>query len=176
MKDTAFLKDIDIFLRDIWLECCGHLSAFEINGVSYESSPDPDPFWGREAKSMNCRLKTVFQKGMRIGYEYDFGSTTELMIEVKDYRFGNDEKEKLKILSRNNAATYICGRCGKRKAVYVNSYRIYNENPFLCEKCTEQENSEEVYLLNVCNSPRMGVCAYEGSNVYPEQFVPDTEV
>ena len=176
VKDTAFLKDIDNFLRDIWLECCGHLSAFEINGVSYESFPDPDPFWGREAKSMNCRLKTVLQKGMRIGYEYDFGSTTELMIEVKDYRFGNDGKEKLKILSRNNAVTYMCGRCGKREAVYINSYQMYGENPFWCKECSKQVEPEENYLLNVCNSPRMGVCAYEGSDVYPEQFVPDTEV
>ena len=38
MKDTASLKDLDQFLRDIWLECCGHLSDFEIEGVRYESS------------------------------------------------------------------------------------------------------------------------------------------
>ena len=25
---SAKLKDIDNFLRDIWLECCGHLSSF----------------------------------------------------------------------------------------------------------------------------------------------------
>lgn len=25
------LSDIDQFLRDLWLECCGHLSAFELN-------------------------------------------------------------------------------------------------------------------------------------------------
>ncbi|GER89824.1 hypothetical protein KDW_39860 [Dictyobacter vulcani] len=28
---------LDDFLRDIWLECCGHLSAFTINGVHYEA-------------------------------------------------------------------------------------------------------------------------------------------
>ncbi len=29
--DSA-LKNIDDFLRDLWLECCGHLSAFTISG------------------------------------------------------------------------------------------------------------------------------------------------
>ena len=33
--------------------------------------------------------------------------------------------------------------------------------------------AEEVWLLPVTNSPRMGVCGYEGSSVYPEQFEPD---
>ncbi len=28
----ATLEDLDGFLRDTWLECCGHLSAFTIEG------------------------------------------------------------------------------------------------------------------------------------------------
>ena len=35
----AKLADLDKFLRDIWLECCGHLSAFEIDGVKHHSMP-----------------------------------------------------------------------------------------------------------------------------------------
>lgn len=31
---------LDDFLRDIWLECCGHLSAFTINGIHYEVDPE----------------------------------------------------------------------------------------------------------------------------------------
>ena len=31
----AKLDDLDGFLRDIWLECCGHMSAFTIDGVTY---------------------------------------------------------------------------------------------------------------------------------------------
>src|SRR5215471_953202 len=33
------LEDLDYFLRDIWLECCGHLSEFTIGGTSYSSEP-----------------------------------------------------------------------------------------------------------------------------------------
>lgn len=35
------LAELDGFLRDMWLECCGHLSAFTIDGVSYKSHLDP---------------------------------------------------------------------------------------------------------------------------------------
>jgi hypothetical protein len=34
------LATLDNFLRAIWLECCGHLSAFRINGTSYDSEPE----------------------------------------------------------------------------------------------------------------------------------------
>lgn len=109
VKDTATLKDVDQFLRNIWLECCGHLSAFEIDGLSYKSFPGTDSPWGRAVKSMKYKLKTVFQKGMSIGYEYDFGSTTELVVDVKDQRTGDDKKEKILILSRNNPPVFGCG-------------------------------------------------------------------
>jgi len=31
----AKLKGLDMFLRNVWFEGCGHLSAFEIDGVEY---------------------------------------------------------------------------------------------------------------------------------------------
>ena len=37
----------------------------------------------------------------------------------------------------------------------------------------EIEVEESGYLLPVTNSPRMGVCGYEGSDFYPNQFEPD---
>jgi hypothetical protein len=35
MPATATLRDLDQFLRHIWLECCDHLSAFKIAGAQY---------------------------------------------------------------------------------------------------------------------------------------------
>ena len=125
---------------------------------------------------MNYKLKTVIQKDMIINYEYDFGSSTDLKIHVKNYRIGHDRKEKLAILSRNNSVEYICGACGKRTAVYIYPLRIYNGNPFLCEKCSKLSDYDSEYLLRVCNSPRMGVCGYDGSTVYPDQLVPESEI
>ena len=61
--------------------------------------------------------------------------------------------------------------------------KMYDEDPFWCEECLEKyengELDEEIeveesgYLLPVTNSPRMGVCGYEGSDLYPDQFEPD---
>jgi hypothetical protein len=33
------LFSLDGFLRDVWVECCGHLSAFEIGGTTYQDDP-----------------------------------------------------------------------------------------------------------------------------------------
>ena len=35
MRGEATLQELDDYLRAIWLECCGHLSAFEIGEVRY---------------------------------------------------------------------------------------------------------------------------------------------
>ena len=122
IKETALLKDLDQFLRDIWLECCGHLSAFDINGVRYDVMPQDDFFWGEPAKSMNYKLKSVLEKGMTFGYEYDFGSTTELMITVVNYWIRSNRKEKLIILSRNNPVETLCEECGKnRRCIYAHN-------------------------------------------------------
>lgn len=174
VRETATLKDIDTFLRDIWLECCGHLSAFNIDGVSYEIAPVEDSFWGEPAKSMNHRLKTVLEKGMTIGYEYDFGDTTELMITVVNYRVGYLHREKLTILSRNNPHTLLCDQCGKKPAVAIcTECACEGAGGLLCKECAKTHECGEEMLLDVCNSPRMGVCCYTGSSCYPDEFVPD---
>lgn len=174
VRETATLKDVDSFLRDIWLECCGHLSAFTIDGISYEVMPAEDSFWGEPAKSMNYKLKTVLEKGMTIDYEYDFGSTTELMITVVNYRMGYLKKDKVTILSRNNPHVFICDECQSKPAVVVCTECAWEGRGFLCEDCMETHECGEEMLLDVCNSPRMGVCGYMGSDKYPDQFIPDT--
>ena len=61
----------------------------------------------------------------------------------------------------------------------------YDYGFFWCDKCLKenQENEEDEededlkpeYFLPICNSPRMGICGYDGSHVYPDQFKPDEE-
>ena len=77
MRGEATLQELDDYLRAIWLECCGHLSAFEIAGVSYGNTSDP---WGEsEGPLMGAvKVSSVFRTGLEIAYEYDFGSTSEL--------------------------------------------------------------------------------------------------
>ena len=73
VRADARLDTLDTFLRNIWLECCGHMSQFCINGEDYVSGA------ARElgARTMNIPLEKVFAPGMTCTYEYDFGTTTE---------------------------------------------------------------------------------------------------
>ncbi len=186
------LKELDEFIRQIWVECCGHLSAFTIDGVLYESNPSTGSFWGPPSRNMNYRLRDVVSKGDTFGYEYDFGSTTELDIKVASVREGEKTYKDIVILSRNNPPKIMCSQCGENEASFVDPKRFYKENPFWCKKCIaekiesdEEEDFEEgefeedleeylpEYYLPICNSPRMGVCGYDGSRIYPDQFVPD---
>lgn len=193
ISETATLKDLDEFIRDIWVECCGHLSAFEINREEYESTPDMGGFWGAPAKGMNYKLKKVISVGDVMKYEYDFGSTTELVIEVRGYRKGKKMEDVVTILSRNNPPELLCCQCEINEAKWINVEAYFDGDLFWCEECAkrismrkdidmeedEVEEWEEFYedylegMMPICNSPRMGVCGYDGSRYYPEQFLPD---
>ena len=117
IKENATLDDLDRFIRDIWVECCGHLSVFEIDGVSYEREPDDDFGWGEPAKSTNHTLKQVLTTGMIFNYEYDFGSTTEIMVKVLDHYTAQKQNEKVVILSRNNPPEFACSICGNSRSL-----------------------------------------------------------
>lgn len=165
-RENAMLQDVDQFLRDIWLECCGHLSAFTIGGESFERFADTTDFWDMPSENMKHQLKSVLAKGMKISYEYDFGSTTDLTITVYDYRVGPWKKDKITLLARNNPIEYLCSECGKKPAKSVCTECIYDGTGFLCEDCEDTHECGTEMLLPVCNSPRCGVCGYVGSDIY----------
>lgn len=182
-SENTTLKELDQFIRDIWVECCGHLSAFTVHGEQYESSPDTDGFWGMPpARNMNYRLKDIVDVGDSLLYEYDFGSTTELILGIHSCREGEKKNSEIVILSRNNPPKIVCSNCGQNEAKWVNSEGYYKGEPFWCDECLDVENDDEEgecyepeFLLPICNSPRMGVCGYEGSDIYPDQFEADKE-
>lgn len=77
------------------------------------------------------------------------------------------------ILARNNPPENICDYCNKNFADYFDpEASYYNRKAFICEECFEKNEElieeDEIYLHPVCNSPRMGVCGYEGSMKYPD--------
>src|SRR5690606_37684951 len=78
----APLYALDRFLRDIWLECCGHLSSFVINGVKYTSFEDDGNGPYAETRSMEARCGDILSEGTRFSYDYDFGTTTRLSLRV----------------------------------------------------------------------------------------------
>lgn len=156
---SASLRTLDEFLRKIWLECCGHLSVFRIAGEDYDVAPEYDPFLGRKPKGMSAKLGDVLAPGMKFTHEYDFGTTTELALEVLSERRGATKT--VQILARNDPPAIPCAKCGK-PATQVCGMCIY-EGPqaWLCDEHVKEHESED-YFLPVVNSPRVGMCGYTG--------------
>ena len=59
MVASDTLADLDYFLRDIWLECCGHLSEFTIGGTSYSSEPEDYFSFGDGATDEEMEMEEV---------------------------------------------------------------------------------------------------------------------
>lgn len=154
---SSTLKTLDTFLRKIWLECCGHLSAFF------------DPHCGEIGMEQKI---SGFPAGSSLLYKYDFGDTTQLRITVVGNSRRPKQRSAIRLLGRNEAYRFACGKCGQ-DADWVCCECMWEDvNPFLCEECSKEH--EQDFLLPVVNSPRMGVCGYCGEqDIYefdPAQF------
>ena len=164
VKTGATLADLDTYLREVWLECCGHLSAFDIERERYGGSHGleaPGGFFDLGEKSLNVKIGTVLSPGLKFTHEYDFGSTTELTLKVTGEREGRIGPAPLRLLARNDAPTWLCRVCGE-PATQLHTEELYEEeNPFYCDLHAEQQGDEWAFLP-VVNSPRMGVCGYTG--------------
>jgi len=157
------LKQIDSFLRKLWLECCGHLSAFNIGNNYYNSDGDIDldPIPGKGSKSMNIVIGAVLSPGLAFSHEYDFGTTTKLDLKCISERTGNKLKQ-TEILARNNLPDFKCV-CGK-PAKEICTECLWEKGPeaLLCKGCAKSHECGDEMFLPVVNSPRMGMCGYTG--------------
>ena len=187
----AKMRDLDSFLRDIWLECCGHLSAFkdpsgEMSDLfeyddDEEDDYEDDPFgFGFSYDSecdipMRCKMKDVLRKGLELEYEYDFGDTTELSVTVID-EYAIKADEDIVLLSRNEPLKIMCSACGKAPTTQICTACMDHGNAEFCDKCAEKHAEEcedfaDYAAIPVVNSPRMGVCGYMGGTIDMERDV-----
>ena len=155
------LSTLDQFLRNTWLECCGHLSAFEIAGERYSVDAGMYNDWDMGEKSMRVRLDKVLSPGQTCTYEYDFGTTTELKLKVISERQAVTKGNTIQMLARNVPPLILCEECGK-PATEVCSQCIFDGTGWLCDDCAVEHECGEEMLLPVVNSPRVGMCAYTG--------------
>ncbi len=151
------LIELDQFLRNIWLECCGHMSAYHIRGEDYSISPD----FTYEERDMDIALTKVLGVGEYFTYEYDFGTTTELILKVIGVFNKTAAGGKIAILARNDEPRYSCDYC-ENTAVEICIECNFDGKGWLCEKCVEKHECDEELLLPVVNSPRVGTCGYTG--------------
>jgi|GEM_PF-284039 len=152
VRQNSKLSAVDEFLREIWCECCGHLSAFRRGGSEVSKS----------------RKISTFSKGDKLHYEYDFGSTTEILVTVMDEVKRPKQKESVVLLARNEPYVANCDECSA-PAEYVNIW----ENKCLCEDCIDED---EEGFMPIVNSPRSGECGYDGEldrwTFYPHEPFP----
>jgi hypothetical protein len=165
IKTNSTLRQLDDFLRNIWLECCGHLSSFEIGHRRYVVIMSDD-FFGPEPdeRSMNTRLSASLPPvGSLFSYEYDFGSTTYLRLKIVAHRQAPSRRESVRLLARNDDPVWPCAVC-QQPASALCAYCINADDAFFCEAHVEDHDCGEEAMLPVVNSPRMGVCGYTGGD------------
>jgi len=174
MPATTTLGHLDSFLPRIWLESCGHLSAFKMEGKkrwgdrrSLADMLAATPFEWRnpDEVDMDAIVGTALKKDTKLSYDYDFGSTTSLTLKGVGEREGLVVKPNdIRVLARNDPPFIPCGKCHKAAATIIDMENSYDESGWLCAACGKEEGvSEEEMSLPVVNSPRTGVCGYTGN-------------
>ena len=130
VRADATLHELDLFLRSVWLECCGHLSHFDVGGVVYSMMvPKPgDDFHFQpmdeheeQWRHMGAAVGSAIKPATWFEHQYDYGTTTEL-----DLRHVNEfgglvqalspiqqwHGGKIVVLARNHPLQSCC-QCGR---------------------------------------------------------------
>lgn len=158
---SAPLRDLDGYLRDLWLECCGHLSLFEIGGRTYSMEPDLLNIGSRATGGpAGVPIADVLQPGDEARHLYDMGSTTELQVHCLEHRPGH-VGGKIRLLARNASPEVACSWCAA-PATTLCTECSWDGAGELCDACAGDHACDEELFLPVVNSPRFGVCGYSG--------------
>ena len=153
MVGSASLEKLDFYLRAIWLECCGHLSEFTIGG------------WGGQKIGKYRKADAVFEPGVVLRHLYDFGTTSETDIKVVGFREGKAiSKHPITLLVRNQMPQAVCQECGEEANWLCLECLSEDENTgLLCDEHVEDHPHDEYgEPISLVNSPRMGMCGYDG--------------
>lgn len=153
MRGSATLKELDDYLRAIWLECCGHMSRFSTGG------------WRDDEIPRSRRAASVFEPGVELTHIYDFGTESETRIEVTGVREGRPlTSHPITLLARNVMPAAACVECGAPASVLCIECLTDHDAPgLLCDAHAETHPHDEYgEPLRLVNSPRLGLCGYTG--------------
>jgi hypothetical protein len=153
MNGEATLTKLDHYLRAIWLECCGHMSEFYL-GRAY----------GHKV-GMARKAEQVFSPGVQLTHIYDFGTSSETQINVVAVRKGRPTtKHAIALMARNDMPETVCMECGEPATrLCIECLQELGETGELCEEHAEAHPHENYgEPMNLVNSPRTGMCGYDG--------------
>ena len=163
----ATLRDLDLFIRDVWVECCGHLSDFSIGRVHFCSDgADED---------MDVYIMDVLQPGDDSLYKYDFGSTTTLRVTVLRAVPIIPPDTEIVLLGQNSKAHHVCHDC-KEEADYAYRENQTAKTEYFCSCCLESRGIDDEYCSYLANSPRAGVCGCDKSDIDGLPWHPFAEI
>ncbi|CDI03814.1 conserved hypothetical protein [Candidatus Competibacter denitrificans Run_A_D11] len=153
IRGSAPLKELDRYLRAIWLECCGHLSQFGRGG-------------GWDNKVAKTRqIQAVFTPEVELVHIYDFGTTSETSIKMAGLRQGKPTtKHPIALMARNLMPEAQCTQCGK-PAVWLCIECLIEHEVWgtLCDEHIKQHpHNNYGEPIEIVNSPRLGLCGYTG--------------
>jgi hypothetical protein len=156
VRGSSRLEALDRYLRAIWLECCGHLSDF--------CSAD----WRvKVPKSRN--ISDVFAPDVELTHHYDFGTTSVTVVKCVGARRGQPlSPHPIFLMARNMPPEIDCDECAKPATHLCQECEGEYGNPgWLCEKHARKHSHGFDEMLPIVNSPRMGMCGYDGPAVPP---------
>ena len=176
VAETTPLSALDRFLRDLWVECCNHLSAFTVDDQRYERPHDDAGMGGAyRAQSMDVAFGSATASVDSFSYTYDFGSETALdvrVVETGDWPISELEADGTEtdyrgvvLLARNQQPDIDCEACGApATTVCQTCLRDPAAVAWFCESCAtaHEDGCDRPRYLPVVNSPRVGVCGYRG--------------
>lgn len=158
MRGSKTLKYLDDYLRAIWLECCGHLSQFSMQGG----------FASEVGKTR--KIGDVFQRATALEHIYDFGTSSETMVKLVGVREGKPTTSKaIALMARNKMPKEACIECGQT-ATHLCLECLYEHETWgtLCETHTKTHPHKDYDdPIPLVNSPRIGMCGYDGPSEPP---------
>lgn len=153
MRGGATLKKLDEYLRAIWLECCGHLSRFSRGS------------WGADEISMRRRAADVFQRGAPVTHTYDFGDSSYTQVTLVTTREGvPTTRWPIALMVRNRLPEAPCAKCGE-PATHLCLACLQGSDgvaTFCAEHRKQHRHAHWPSPVPLVNSPRLGMCGYEG--------------
>jgi hypothetical protein len=153
MRGSKTLKDLDNYLRAIWLECCGHMSEFYFGG------------WMANKVSMSQKISKAFDIGTELNHIYDFGTSSETLVKLVGIRTGKPTtSHPIVLMARNKMPEDNCIKCDL-PATHLCMECIQEDDTsgLLCDHHTKNHPHDDYgEPIALVNSPRMGMCGYNG--------------
>lgn len=159
IRGSAPLRELDRYLKAIWLNCCGHLSMFTKGG------------WGEgDELPKSARIDRALRPGSELVHIYDFGESSETLIKSVSAREGKPTGDRpIALMSRNLPPEYDCAECDRPAVracagccMFGNiAYGVFCDPHAEAHTCDYMEFGDDE-PTPLPNSPRVGMCAYDG--------------